>query len=251
MAIFDPGPSRPVHVRATAGLVLILTLAVPLGAQQAAQGPAPDANTSSEGEQQSEPPPHQQSDHIFGVLPNYTTVERDTVAPPITTRQTFRMAALNSFDPYMFPFVAFVAGINQLQDQGASWPRNLSGYGKRYAAALTDNTFGNFMTTAIMPTLLDQDPRYFELGRGSMLQRAGYALTRSVVSHDRSGHRQFNTSEIGGNAAAAMFANVYYPRADRSLTTTLTRWGMQVMWDSLSNELKEFWPDIRRKIRRQ
>jgi hypothetical protein len=48
-----------------------------------------------------------------------------------------------------------------------------------------------------------------------------------------------------------MFANVYYPRADRSVTTTLTRWGMQVMWDSLSNELKEFWPDIRRKIRRQ
>jgi hypothetical protein len=54
-----------------------------------------------------------------------------------------------------------------------------------------------------------------------------------------------------GNEAAAMFANVYYPRADRSVTTTLTRWGMQVMWDSLSNELKEFWPDIRRKIRRQ
>jgi hypothetical protein len=48
-----------------------------------------------------------------------------------------------------------------------------------------------------------------------------------------------------------MFANVYCPRVDRSLTTTLTRWGMQVMWDSLSNELKEFWPDIRRKIRRQ
>jgi hypothetical protein len=160
-------------------------LAVPLGAQQAAQGPAPDANTSSEGEQQSEPPPHQQSDHIFGVLPNYTTVERDTVAPPITTRQTFRMAALNSFDPYVFPFVAFVAGINQLQDQGASWPRNLSGYGKRYAAALTDNTFGNFMTTAIMPTLLDQDPLFRAGSRQHAAPRGLRAdtkcrLTRSI-----------------------------------------------------------------------
>jgi len=26
---------------------------------------------------------------------------------------------------------------------------------------------------------------------------------------------------------------------------------MQVMWDTLSNELKEFWPDVRRKLHRE
>jgi len=31
----------------------------------------------------------------------------------------------------------------------------------------------------------------------------------------------------------------------------LSRWGMQVMWDTLSNELKEFWPDVRRKLHRE
>jgi hypothetical protein len=43
---------------------------------------------------------------------------------------------------------------------------------------------------------------------------------------------------------------MYYPSSDRSIGDTLTRWGMQVMWDTVSNELKEFWPDIRRKIRK-
>jgi len=32
---------------------------------------------------------------------------------------------------------------------------------------------------------------------------------------------------------------------------TLSRWGMQVMWDTLSNQLKEFWPDVRHRLRRQ
>jgi hypothetical protein len=27
------------------------------------------------------------------------------------------------------------------------------------------------------------------------------------------------------------------------------RWGMQVMWDTLSNEMKEFWPDIHNYLR--
>jgi hypothetical protein len=78
--------------------------------------------------------------------------------------------------------------------------------------------------------------------------RAGYAASRTFITRSRSGQTQFNLSGIGGNAAAAGVSNLYYPSEDRSLTQTLTRWGMQVMWDALSNELKEFWPDVRRKI---
>ena len=60
----------------------------------------------------------------------------------------------------------------------------------------------------------------------------------------------FNVAEIGGNLLSAGISNVYHPASDRSVSDTLTRWGMQVMWDTLSNELKEFWPDIRRKFRK-
>ncbi len=97
-------------------------------------------------------------------------------------------------------------------------------------------------------SLLTQDPRYFVLGEGSILHRTGYALSRSVVTRTRAGRRAFNLSEIGGNAVAAGISNAYHPRGDRTWTDTASRWGMQVMWDTLTNELKEFWPDIRRKI---
>jgi hypothetical protein len=41
---------------------------------------------------------------------------------------------------------------------------------------------------------------------------------------------------------------LYDPASDRNPSETLTRWGMQAMWDAVANELKEFWPDIRRRI---
>ncbi len=75
-----------------------------------------------------------------------------------------------------------------------------------------------------------------------------YAASRSVITRGRSGRAQFNVSEIGGNALAATVSNLYDTPSERDVSGTLTRWGMQVMWDTLSNEMKEFWPDIRSKL---
>jgi hypothetical protein len=185
---------------------------------------------------------------IFGVLPNYGTVEGHANISPVTTKSTFKMFAMGSFDPYVFSFVAFTAELAQLQNEEPSWGHGIGAFGKRYATAFSDNTIGNFMTTAVAPTLLHTDPRYFVLGNGSFLHRAGYALSRSVITRTRGGRRVFNLVEIGGNAVAAGISNAYHPPEDRTWTDTASRWGLQVLWDTLFNELKEFWPDIRRKI---
>ena len=106
------------------------------------------------------------------------------------------------------------------------------------------------MTTAIVPSLVRIDPRYFELGPGATtLRRAGYALSRTVVTRSQSdGSRRFNIAEIGGNGAAAALSNLYYLPENRSVSNTLTRWGSQILFDAAANELKEFWPDIRHRI---
>ena len=187
-------------------------------------------------------------DRVFGVLPNYGTVEDAAAVSAITTKATFRMAALNSFDPYVYPFVGAIAAIGQFENQENSLGRGPRAYAERYATSFADSSISSFLTSAIIPTLLKQDPRYFELRKGSAWHRAGYAATRTVITKSRSGEAQFNVSDIGGNALAAAVSNLYYPSNDRSTVQTLTRWGTQVMWDAVSNELKEFWPDIRRKV---
>ena len=222
----------------------------PAEAKPAEAKSAPDSDkeraSDSDGDRRRPDP-----DRIFGILPNYTTVEHGAGAPPIQTKQTFALAAFNSFDPYVFPFVGVVAGFAQVTRQEMSWGTGASAYGKRYAMALSDNTIGNFMTTAIVPAALKQDPRYFALGTGNVFRRTGYAASRSVVTRGRDdGRRELNISEIGGNTLAAVLASSYHPREDRTPSAMLARAGTQIMWDTLANELKEFWPDIRQKLHR-
>jgi hypothetical protein len=188
--------------------------------------------------------------HILGILPNYATVAPGQLAAPLTTKLTFKIAAVESFDPSVLPLVGLMAGVAQLEGREPSWGSGFGAYGKRYATSFADYGVGNLMTTAVMPTVFRQDPRYFALGKGSVLHRAGYALSRSLITRTRSGRLHFNESEIIGNMVAAEVSNAYHPAEDHTLSATMSRWETQVLFDSLTNELKEFWPDIRRRLHR-
>lgn len=179
---------------------------------------------------------------MFGVLPNYATVEGAKTIMPISAREKFGLARMNSFDPFVFPLVGVMAAVQRSYGPGAL------NYAKQYAASLTDNTIGNTLTSAVLPSLLHQDPRYFQRGHGSTMSRVGYAASRLLITHGDSGHRQFNLSEVAGTATGATISNAYYPTSARGASDTVTRWGMQMMWDGLTNELKEFWPDVRRMM---
>jgi hypothetical protein len=179
---------------------------------------------------------------LFGVLPNPATVEGATLVQPISTAQKFDLAARDSFDLFTFPFVAGVAAVGAGEGH--------EGYFKRCALVFGDNTVGSYLTVAVLPAVLHQDPRYFQQGRGGTWRRVSYALTRSFVTRSDTGATEFNVSEIGGSLLGAGLSNLYHPAGSRTVADMLTRWGMQVMWDTLSNELKEFWPDIRRRFRK-
>jgi hypothetical protein len=186
--------------------------------------------------------------HIFGVLPNYTSVGAGKEFLPLSTKATFVMTAQGAFDKVVFPFTAVTAGIAHAEDQSSSYGRGWEGYAKRYVTSFADNTIATFMTTAIFPTVLRQDPRYFVRGSGGGWRRTSYALSRTTITLSRTGHKQFNFSDIFGNGAAAMVMNTYHPVEDRTVASTLNRWGMQILFDGLTNVLKEFWPDIHRKM---
>jgi hypothetical protein len=238
--------------------LVILTLAVPATAQQTQplpDTPAPsssnDPKAAGAAGQNSAHGTNPTNDRILWTLPNYLTVENADHVPPLTTEGKFKITAKDCFDPVEFPFTAILAGIGQAQNSEPSYGQGLKGYGKRFAQSFADNTLGNFVTEAAFPSLLRQDPRYFRLGEGGFLRRTGYVLSRIVVTRGDSGQSQFNFSEIGGNAVAAEISLAYHPAADRHFSNALGVWGTQIVWDGLANELKEFWPDMHRKMSRK
>jgi hypothetical protein len=103
------------------------------------------------------------------------------------------------------------------------------------------------MTEGVFPVLLHEDPRYFRRGTGSIISRAGYALSRVLVTHKDSGGRRFNYSEWLGNAGGVAISNAYYPD-NRTASENGTKLLTLVGTDAVSQVLKEFWPDIRRKL---
>ena len=192
-------------------------------------------------------------DRIFGVLPNYTTVTGNDTFTPISGKESIKIAALDSVtDPMVYPLYGFVAGVAHARNDPPAWGGGITGYTKRYGAALTDNMICSMVGTGLLPALLKQDPRYYQGRATGILSRFGYAAKASVVTRSRiTGHPQFNVSEVAGTLVVASAGNLYYPETQRTVTDTLTRWGMQAMWDGVSNELKEFWPDIKKKLHRQ
>ena len=237
-------------------IVAILLVAIPSMAQQqqppttttASNGPKP--STAATPNQTTDPQPENviKNDRLFGVIPNYTTVETEDKFGPLSAKGKFKMAADSSFDPYTFPFIGFIALIGQAENSEPSYGQGLKGYAKRYGTSYGDAIIGTFMTTAVAPSILHEDPRYFQLGTGSAFHRATYSVSRIFVTRTDSGNHEFNYSEIGGNLVAAGISNIYHPAEDRTVANTMSVWATDIMWDAVADEAKEFWPDIRRKL---
>lgn len=188
-----------------------------------------------------------QDKRIFGVLPNYRTADGTKPFKPITTKQKFTIATKDTFDYPSYVLAAAFSGISQLDNSNASFGQGLKGYARRYASAVGDQDIGNFMTEAIYPSLLRQDPRYFRKVNGSVMGRLAYAATRVLVTRSDAGTWQFNASEFLGNGTVAAIGNLYYPDA-RGFGPTVQRMGTQIGTDAISGVLKEFWPDLKRKF---
>jgi len=188
---------------------------------------------------------------MFYVMPNYLTVDNQSQVPPISWKEKFAITAKGTFDPYEFGIVGVVAGIRQAENAYPGFGQGASGYAKRYGAAFADQVDGNIMSGAVFPSILRTDPRYFRRAKGRFGRRFGYAISRVLVTRKDSGGNMFNIPEFGGNATAIAISNVYYPASDRSFTSSLSGFTVQMGIDAFGNELKEFWPDIHGYLQRR
>jgi hypothetical protein len=194
-------------------------------------------------------PDNPKNDRIFMVLPNYGTVEHPMATlTPLSVKEKFKIGAEDAFDTYSVPLAAIVAAINQASYADAAWGQGWGAYGKRFAAGYGDTVLGSFMTSGVFPSMLREDPRYFRLGTGGFRKRSFYAIKKIFVIRTDSGNTTFNFSEFGGNAAAAGISLTYHTRQDRNASNFFSDYATQIGIDVFANQLKEFWPDIRKKL---
>jgi hypothetical protein len=188
-----------------------------------------------------------ESKRILGIIPNYRTSPSLKNYKPISAREKFEIARQDSFDRGTVVLAALFAADAQISNSNPAFGQGVKGYARNFGTSYADFVIGNYMSEAVFPTMLHQDPRYFRRSIGSKSSRLGYAIGQIFWTHTDSDRTQFNYSEILGNSAAVAISNAYYPD-NRSAGEAVQKLGVQIGVDMASNVLKEFWPDVSRRF---
>jgi Carboxypeptidase regulatory-like domain len=157
----------------------------------------------------------QEKQRALGLIPNfYVSYVND--AAPLTTKQKFDLAWKTTVDPVTFGITGIIASVEQSQNTFSGYGQGAQGYAKRFGAAYASGATNTFIGSAILPSLLKQDPRYFYKGTGSKHSRVLYAIANSVICKGDNGRWQPNYSSVLGGLAAGGISNLYYPAKDRN-----------------------------------
>jgi hypothetical protein len=191
-----------------------------------------------------------ESKRILGIIPNNRTWPSLKDYKPLSTKEKFEIARQDSFDRGTVVLAAAFAADAQFTNADPSFGQGVKGYSYYFGTSYADLVIGNYMSEAIFPTLLHQDPRYFRRGIGSKRSRLEYAMGQIFWTHTDSDRTQFNYSEILGNSTAVAISEAYYPD-HRNAANAGSKLGIQLGVDMASNILKEFWPDVSRKFSRK
>jgi hypothetical protein len=168
----------------------------------------------------------------------------------LSKSEKFKVFVRYTYSPYTFAGTAFDAGLAQATAAWRSYGGGMEGYGKRFGASLADNESGAFFGRFLFPVLLREDPRYLRSTSQKTVHRIGYAVSRVLVTRGDNGNERPNLALMLSAFAAAGLANTYYPREERGLADTAARAGADLLSTASMNLLREFWPDIRQKLKR-
>ncbi|HKQ88650.1 MAG TPA: carboxypeptidase-like regulatory domain-containing protein, partial [Candidatus Acidoferrales bacterium] len=181
----------------------------------------------------------EETQRVFGIIPNfYVSYEGDNAAP-LTTGMKFRLALRVSHDPVAGAGIGIMAAIKQAADT-PDYRQGMKGYSERFSADATDSFTDIMIGGAILPSLLHQDPRYFYQGTGSKRSRLRHAMLAPFICKGDNGRWQPNYSTVGGDLASSALSNLYYPQSDRGSGLVLSGFAISTAERMLSTVAQEF-----------
>jgi hypothetical protein len=207
-------------------------------AAQLPDAPAPTKDGIAEDERQTK--------RVLGIMPNFRSVSPGEVVPEPTVAQKFKTTSLDNFDYTALFFAGIIAADSMASKGTPEFHQGAKGYARYYWHTVADQSVENYFVEFIGPTILHADSRYYALGKrgGGFWKRAGYSLTRAVVTRKDDGKPAFNYSEVGGAGAAVAVSMFYYPSPERTVKNGFRNWGLDIGYDSVTFMFHEFWPDI-------
>ncbi len=185
-----------------------------------------------------------ESQYIIAVIPNFNTVFGDC-APKLSPREKWALVYHSAVAPFTIGMDGLLAGLDEVDGSHNGYGWGPSGYFKRFGAEYADTVNAAVIGNGLLPVVLHQDPRYFQMGAGHPFRkRFLHAAASDIICLSDDGKRQFNTSNVVGNLLSGAISNAYYPANERGVGLTFQNYLTVSLEGSFGSQMLEFAPDI-------
>jgi hypothetical protein len=191
----------------------------------------------------------------FSCVVSLANAASDPIPPtdPVVVPSTFtfeqraNLYLHDTYGPFSILSSAFTAGIRQAQDQIPEWGQGASGYGRRFSSSFGKKVIENSIQFGL-GYALHEDSRFFVSNRSGIGDRTFYAFSHTFLSRKDSGKFGLSYSYISGIAGGVYVSRQWYPAKDRSASEYISGAVMSMGVDAAINIMKEFWPDLKKKL---
>lgn len=169
---------------------------------------------------------------------------------PFTTSDRVRFWYHTTFTPFALAGPVLGAAFTQWTTRNPpEWGEGFPGFGRRLASGYTRQVIANTIGLGV-GAIAHEDPRHYPTGQHGLWKRGLYAARQSVISrNDMTGDLMPAYSRIFGAYAAGFVSNAWYPDRFSDIHDALWRGSTALASDVVWQEFKEFWPDLRRRLR--
>jgi hypothetical protein len=170
---------------------------------------------------------------------------------PLTRTEKFDLFKHDLLNWGTHASIAFDSGLSMVTQDRPYLGTGARGYFTRYGLNLADQANFCFFKASLFPSIFHQDPRYIPHDGGSTAERLKYALTRVFVARGDSGQSEVNRSNMVGMLISTSISSVMYSSygADVGVGGNFVAYGYNIATEAAFNVLKEFWPDVARKMK--
>ena len=170
---------------------------------------------------------------------------------PLTRSEKFELFSHDLLRWETHASIAFDSGLSFATGDRPYLGDGAKGYFSRYGLNVADEANFTFFNAFVFPTVFHQDPRYIPRDGGSTKARLAYALTRVLITRADSGKSEVNRSRILGVFFSTSISSAMYSSygADVGVGGNFVAFGYNMATEAAFNILKEFWPDVARKMK--
>jgi hypothetical protein len=169
----------------------------------------------------------------------------------LTPWNKFELFMQDSASPSAVLFSLASAGFSQARDSYSGYGQGAEGFAKRFGSKMARGASSKFFGEFVIASALHEDPRYFKQPEATLGQSVKHALRRVVNTPKDGGGEGINWGGLLGPLAGEALANTYLPEDERTAPRLFKRYSLGLGTRAGTNIIREYWPRLRRKIRRK